>query len=330
MQRIEEIDICKGLAILFVYLGHSILYYPYVETIHNSIWCQYLDKCIISFNMPLFFVISGLLFYGTKKTTVQILKNKTIRLAIPYLVCMTIVILAKQLLPGGMAYNKQSGIINILWNIFLGGDRWFVYVLFFIFIIIALLKKVFTIKIIYLLMAISIILSMLDFLPNICLLNTIIYFLFFFLLGCIYKNNYKKVNSILVKYWYCFYGLFILCNIIFVEEIMPIPIIGNYIIQITGIATCFLVSFHIVKFKEAKCNKDNKIIRYIEYSGKYSLQFYLMSFAYPLIRTIVVNVLYFTNPFLILSVVFVLQLICITIIIEITRRIKFLKVPLGY
>lgn len=41
----------------------------------------------------------------------------------------------------------------------------------------------------------------------------------------------------------------------------------------------------------------------------------------------IVNGLHVTNPFVILISVFVLQLITITVIIEITRRIKWLKNP---
>lgn len=329
MKRIEEIDICKGLAILFVYLGHSILYYPYVESISNSVFFNIISRSIASFNMPLFFVISGFLFYGTRKSTMDIIKNKTIKLLVPYLVCMAIVIISKQLLPSGMAYNQQNGLINILKNVFLyGGDRWFVYVLFFIFIIVALLKKILTQPIIFLCMIVSAILSLLNFLPHIFLINEIVRFLFFFLLGCVYKNNYQKINTIIIKYRYVVYGLFILCSIVFVRDILPIPIFGDYIIQIIGIAACFIFSFHIITLEDKI--GDNKVVGYIKYAGKYSLQFYLMSFAFPIIRTVTINILHFTNPFLIVSFVFIFQLICITIIIEVTRRIKFLKVPLGY
>lgn len=43
-----------------------------------------------------------------------------------------------------------------------------------------------------------------------------------------------------------------------------------------------------------------------------------------------VSVLHVSNPVIIVLSVFVLQLIAITIIVEITRRIKWLKIPCGY
>lgn len=83
-------------------------------------------------------------------------------------------------------------------------------------------------------------------------------------------------------------------------------------------------------FQLEKVIEKSKVAQYIEYCGKYSLQFYLFTFCYPLIRWGVVSVLHIANPFVILTSVFVLQLITITIIVEVTRRIKWLKIPCGY
>jgi len=83
-------------------------------------------------------------------------------------------------------------------------------------------------------------------------------------------------------------------------------------------------------FKLEKSIECNVVAQYIEYCGKYSLQFYLFSFCYPIIRTVIVSVMHITNPYVIVTSVFVLQLIAITIIVEITRRIKWLKIPCGY
>ena len=76
-QRIQYIDIAKGIGILLVVIGHCI----------NSL--SFLGKWIWSFHMPLFFVISGLCFNPSKNTLfvpffqyfgkfLPINKNKTI------------------------------------------------------------------------------------------------------------------------------------------------------------------------------------------------------------------------------------------------------------
>lgn len=103
--RDRSIDLSKGLAILFVYLGHSLLYHPiHMEGMYH--WCWVLGRVIESFNMPMFFIISGYLFSKTKKSTVELYKGKTMRILIPYLFTMAVVIGMKTIMPSEMAYNQ--------------------------------------------------------------------------------------------------------------------------------------------------------------------------------------------------------------------------------
>lgn len=106
--RDYAIDYAKGIAILFVYLSHSVLYYP-IQMIKMYEWCHVLDRMITSFNMPMFFFISGLLFGYSKKDNLTVLKDKGKRLLIPYLFTMILVALAKQFTPGEMAYKASGG-----------------------------------------------------------------------------------------------------------------------------------------------------------------------------------------------------------------------------
>lgn len=68
MNRDRSIDIAKGIAILIVYLGHSILYNP-IDMASMYGWCAKLGSIITSFNMPMFFLISGYFFSKTRKST---------------------------------------------------------------------------------------------------------------------------------------------------------------------------------------------------------------------------------------------------------------------
>ena len=86
--RDRSLDLGKGLAILFVYLGHSILYHP-IQMASMYPWCHTLSTIIYSFNMPMFFLISGYLFSKTKKSTIELYKGKTLRILIPYLFAMS-------------------------------------------------------------------------------------------------------------------------------------------------------------------------------------------------------------------------------------------------
>lgn len=108
MNRDRSLDLGKGLAILFVYLGHCILYHP-IKMVDMAPWLHVLDRLILSFNMPMFFIISGYLFSKTKKDTAELYKGKTMRILVPYLFTMLILVCVKLLLPASMVYNSAIG-----------------------------------------------------------------------------------------------------------------------------------------------------------------------------------------------------------------------------
>ena len=71
--RIEWIDIAKGIGIIFVVLGHCVVK---TDLIH---------KFIFSFHMPLFFILSGYCFHAEKYNKMsEVLKNRGKALLIPY------------------------------------------------------------------------------------------------------------------------------------------------------------------------------------------------------------------------------------------------------
>lgn len=141
--RDRSIDLTKGMAILFIYFAHSILYHP-IDMKSLYWWCFYLDKIITSFTLPMFFFVSGYLFSKTNKSLVELYKGKTLRILIPYLTTMIILIVVKLVLPMEMSSNKavEGGVISMVINaLCYGGDRWFVYTLFIIFFLLIPLRK---------------------------------------------------------------------------------------------------------------------------------------------------------------------------------------------
>ena len=103
--RDHSVDLSKGLAILFVLLGHSILYHP-IQMASMYKWCEVLNMVITSFNMPMFFIISGYLFSKSRKGSLELYKGKTLRILVPYLTIMFFVIIVKLLVPSDFSYNK--------------------------------------------------------------------------------------------------------------------------------------------------------------------------------------------------------------------------------
>lgn len=71
-ERIQEIDIAKGIGILLVLIGHSI---PYESNLHTWIY---------SFHMPLFFILSGLVMNAPEDISFRGLLKKNIKLITNY------------------------------------------------------------------------------------------------------------------------------------------------------------------------------------------------------------------------------------------------------
>lgn len=326
--RDRSIDLSKGLAILFVYLGHSLLYHPiHMEALYD--WCWILGRVIESFNMPMFFIISGYLFSKTHKTTLELYKGKTLRILIPYLTTMVVVVGMKLILPVEMSYNQavRGGVNSLIVNwLCYGGDRWFVYTLFIIFLILIPLRNLLKKKWVDVgVIALLIIVYFLGFLPKIFALDKVFHFMVFFIAGYALNEYYSVMKAWALKYWWLVYTLFAVCNVLFVRSLFDIQLLYLFVLPFTGTLAVMTLAFQLEKIINT-----SKVVQYVEYCGKYSLQFYLFTFCYPIIRTVIVSVLHVTNPFVILSSVFILQLVAITIIVEITRRIKWLKIPCGY
>lgn len=163
----------------------------------------------------------------------------------------------------------------------------------------------------------------LNVMPGFMKLDDVFYFMVFFLVGYVMKDVWPNMRAICAKYWYVTISVFLIANLVFVLSLARIPFVFMFILPFTGFLACQSIAELLTK-KEVLSSK------YIAYCGKYSLQFYLFTFCYPLIRWGIVSVLHVTNPVVILSTVFVLQLITITILVEISRRIRFLKIPCGY
>lgn len=207
-----------------------------------------------------------------------------------------------------------------------GGDRWFIYTLFIIFMLLIPIRNFLKNKWLDVaLMAGLIVIYFLDFMPTFFALDKVFHYMFFFIAGYALGEYYPTIKTWALKWWWMIYAIFIIANVVFIETLYNIPFVFRFILPFSGTLAVMTMAFLLEKVVD-----KSKVAKYIEYCGKYSLQFYLFTFCYPLIRWSIVSVLNITNPFIILISVFVLQLITTSIIVEITRRIKWLKIPCGY
>lgn len=116
-KRIPWLDICRGIGIILVVLGHSAI--PEV-----------LRKYIFSFHMPLFFFISGFLFKkNTNLSIVSYVLHKVRTLLLPYFYFSIIIVICYYILN---ELTIKKGLINVLLG--LGGHHgialWFIISLF--------------------------------------------------------------------------------------------------------------------------------------------------------------------------------------------------------
>lgn len=113
--RIEWIDIAKGLSIFLVVIGHTGI----PKLFSDWIW---------SFHMPFFFLVSGLLYNSTKyPTTYSFFKRRMLTLIMPYFIFSILVYAWAQLL-NYEQLRLQFHELYLGWN---GIALWFIPVLFF-------------------------------------------------------------------------------------------------------------------------------------------------------------------------------------------------------
>ena len=82
-KHIDLIDILKGVAIISVLICHSVIVYP--VNLEEVAWCNILKRFVDSYQMPLFFMISGFLC-SYKGNYGGYLLARVKRILVPYIV----------------------------------------------------------------------------------------------------------------------------------------------------------------------------------------------------------------------------------------------------
>ena len=320
-ERILYFDILKGVAILLVIWGHSVLIYPINFMSEGSIW-KYIRDIIYSFHMPLFFIISGWTYAISKNKKIIPYKtyffSKIKYIFLPYLVFSILYIFAEIV---GLHFSlinpegvQPGGIIFKIINTFLWIETthyWFLYVLFSIFIVVPLFDFIFIAKYVrYLFFGALIILNhfALGIDNNLFLWKTFIFYLVFFYIGVSFFPVIEKIRRFKSKHIFMYPFLMVLLlsrpneNLFITHNI-----IIKMFIAILGIL--FMVSL-VYYIKE-----DSFIGKFLSFCGIYSLQYYLFSdFIFVVYRLLLVNTIDiiggWINIIIFLSTVFTNYLIC--------------------
>lgn len=136
--RIDWIDALKGFAILSVVIGHCI-----ADSISSQTFPEYaallqmMYDAIYSFHMPLFFMISGYVFYLTK--SYRKWKTKVLDFSIVYVIWSTLMWLSKYMMSGDV--NHPVTIIDLVSIVYKPiMIYWYLYVLIILYAIVSCLR----------------------------------------------------------------------------------------------------------------------------------------------------------------------------------------------
>lgn len=313
--RYDQIDALKGIAIFLVVLGHSIIYYP--VNLHEDTACEFIFQWLSSVHMQLFFVISGFCFSfrGTYKAYIW---KKAARLMVPYIVFNIIDIFPRSLLPNMV--NRPRGMGESLYKIlFDGGEYWFLYTLFIIFLIYPVVYK-YLHKSAYTALALLLLELGLSYIPipfSVFRLQSVVQYLFYFSLGVVirqffggrvFESEYSGTRPVL------------LIAALSIEWVILLRVNAAYtVIALTGILVCSL------------CVQCKTVVRIFKPFGKYSLQLYLFN-GYLLVvsRSITVSMLGIRNPFVIIAFNMLIDFGLSYLIIKyVCERIRIARVLMG-
>lgn len=145
-KKLTWLLILQGWTMLWVVIGHAPLTEPPADASWLDISAHQIARALFSFaysfHMPLFIMISGYLFYMTRIVKgwkyLDMVKEKWIRLGIPYIFFITVAILIKFCIPGvNRAVDvSPSGLVMNYLEPFNGAlqEMWFVAVIFIYFL----------------------------------------------------------------------------------------------------------------------------------------------------------------------------------------------------
>lgn len=310
----EEISMLRGITILLVLLGHSIIFFPINLLDYN--WCSILYDYIYYFHMPMFFLISG--FCYSKKKFKDHFISKVKRILIPYFAFSMLDLIPRYLFPS--LINGNQDILTLLKQILLnGGKIWFLYALFIMFMIYPLIEKIIKNKFSMIISIILLVVINSFNITDMFLINKIVKFLPYFILGNYLKQIYS--DKILKA---CGKPIIVITSIIsfILLGLLPSSSICSFIKAIAGIVMTYSIIVSI---------KNIKIRKLLKNFGDYSLQLYLLNgFMLVPARVITVNVLHISNPLLIISIICISNaLIGILVAKYILDRYKITRVISG-
>ena len=315
--RYNEIDIYRGLAIILIILGHSFCEFP----VNIKDEFLNLQSFVASFNLSMFFWISGVLF-SVKGTWGLFFEKKLKRLMLPWVVFVLLSILLRSV-AGAFTHSHLESIPQELWlAITTAKYYWFIYALFLMMLLTRLIKNKMVLAI---LGGALLILSILDLKPswNALLIKRMLYFYPWFLLGFLIKNFYSKLSEYVREH---INVLMTLATIIF-SSITILWFVGVEIMVPYLIPICICTCLWVWSAWLTSLIKNERIFTWF---GIYSLQYYLNHCLIMLGCFYVGAKVFPISSLLALLTVFLFGIAISTIMLFVEKRFKLLRFLCGF
>lgn len=328
MTRDLTIDLLRGGTMICMVLGHSFIKYP--VDISNVPWCMAIGHVIYTFHMELLFILSGWVcrYQGRYRDFIW---KKFTRVLVPYITFGVATLLIKAV--GGSLINGtvsiQEGIKKFL---LYGGNYWFLYVLFLVYLIFPAIQKMCsTAGRKAILLAAVLFTDQFLAVPDLFAMDTMVHYLPYFLLGCIIKDVMtQQMRRRMERHWLLgavLAGVLYLAidGLLGFSSAKVAPIID----YIRALMLCTALFFLVERF--GTDIKNSFAYGFFMDCSQYSLQIYLFNgWLLTLIRTIVCTVLGITSPVVIVLAIWIGDLAITWVACKIILpKIKFAKVLCG-
>lgn len=271
-QFFKEINVFRGIVILFVVIGHS---FDYTS---NPTILGFLKSLAYSFHMPAFFFISGFLFTNVNmsfKRKIDLIKKKTVRLMIPYLF-LTLVTIGLKIIFANYARNPLN-YTTLLLDVLIGrnnpnGGLWFLYALY--------ATSIFAILVSGIKESLFFIIGIAGFLLNRCVFNMTghigafgLNYTMYYAFGMLVRANYQTVqikilDKIKNKIWVSSILVIIYAVIVYIQTYFnKIPI--SVLIPYLGTVVFFVMAYFI-----SNKNENN----FLSFIGDWGMDIYMIGY----------------------------------------------------
>jgi fucose 4-O-acetylase-like acetyltransferase len=205
-KRIYWIDFLKGWTIFLVVFGHVVNGLLYSNNYKgNSLYLlQVMKYTVYNFHMPLFFMLSGFLYYYKSnhsiKSIISNVKKNIVTLLLPYLFFSIILFIMKFI--GGGAVREPLSIKDLLSIPITPVEYlWYIYILFFIYLLVECLDFLFKNNLLVLFIFLILEISSCFFSTGIFAIDRTMMMAFYFYLGKVIHEYNVKINIISRLYW---------------------------------------------------------------------------------------------------------------------------------